>query len=375
MKPLISVIIPCYNQSHFLPECLNSLLMQTFEYWEALVINDGSTDETAQVAFSYSRKDSRIRCYEKKNGGLSSARNHGIQHAKGDRFLFLDSDDYLYPNCLEVIYKEVSLSTDNCFIQYGYSYITENGKKKLADILPQEKTPLIPGIFQSNLGPCHSICISKSLVGRAGYFDEELKSVEDWDFWIRVVKCGGIQKIVPEVLVYYRYSDNSMSRNPFTMYDSLEKVIRRAPLKDERIKEGGVLNYNYDFDVKPVLSFALIRSLGVGIMQGRIDDSVAYFQNKSVYDLLEYKPAHMEVMCSYLSFRYFTSKVEIHKILSTYPALYRIFFKKAGFSESFIQKALYHIFKRHKQLYRINNYGFAGRILNYCERFINSHFA
>ena len=122
MNPLFSIIIPCYNQAHFLPDCLESLLQQSFPNWEAIVVNDGSTDTTSEVAKSYQNKDARIKLVEKENGGLSSARNFGIQSAQGNRFIFLDADDYLYPNCLIEISKLVVQDSDQVLIQYGYSY-------------------------------------------------------------------------------------------------------------------------------------------------------------------------------------------------------------------------------------------------------------
>ena len=81
-KGMVSVIVPCYNQAIYLPEALNSLLAQTYQCWEAIVVNDGSPDETEKVALEYTRKDSRIKYVFKENGGLSSARNKGIELAQ-----------------------------------------------------------------------------------------------------------------------------------------------------------------------------------------------------------------------------------------------------------------------------------------------------
>ena len=84
-------------------QCLDSLLEQEFKNWEAIVINDGSSDNTNEVVQKYSALDSRIKLVVKENGGLSSARNFGIANALGNSFIFLDADDFLYPNCLEKI--------------------------------------------------------------------------------------------------------------------------------------------------------------------------------------------------------------------------------------------------------------------------------
>ena len=100
-KGMVSVIVPCYNQAIYLPEALNSLLAQTYQCWEAIVVNDGSPDETEKVALEYTWKDSRIKYVFKENGGLSSARNKGIELAQGEFILPLDADDIIHPEYME----------------------------------------------------------------------------------------------------------------------------------------------------------------------------------------------------------------------------------------------------------------------------------
>ena len=105
---LLSIIIPCFNQAIYLHDCLDSILQQSFSDWEAIVVNDGSSDDTNNIANAYCQKDSRIKLIEKQNGGLSSARNFGIQHATGDWLLFLDADDMLMNHHFQEIAKVIS---------------------------------------------------------------------------------------------------------------------------------------------------------------------------------------------------------------------------------------------------------------------------
>ena len=140
MNPLFSIIIPCYNQAHFLPQCLDSLLEQEYKNWEAVVVNDGSPDNTNEVVQKYSVEDPRIKLVVKENGGLSSARNFGIANALGNRFIFLDADDFLYPNCLEKIAAVIRDSDENTLIQYGYTYVKEDGKEVLSHTKAQKKS-------------------------------------------------------------------------------------------------------------------------------------------------------------------------------------------------------------------------------------------
>jgi glycosyltransferase involved in cell wall biosynthesis len=372
MSTLFSIIIPCYNQAHFLPQCLESLLVQEYKNWEAIVVNDGSTDATNEVFEKYSAINSRIKLVVKENGGLSSARNFGIESALGSRFIFLDADDFLYPNCLAKIAEILQDSNDYTLIQYGYTYVKEDGKTILAHTHAQKKTSLIPDVFEGNLGPCHSICISRSLALSAGSFDESLKSVEDWDFWIRAVKAGGTQKIISENLVYYRYAKNSMSRNGFVMFDALKKVIERGPKKDMRITIESELNKDYDFNSHSIMQQVLLRSLGVSIMQGKIDESIQFFKKNSPIPLEEYKFSDFDHMCSYLSFRYWYSRSDIKEVFEIIYPKFKTFFIEAGYNYSFRRRALFVIFKRHLFYKNHYRYGkFIGTGANFLIGIIN----
>jgi len=365
MDTLFSIIIPCYNQAHFLPDCIESLLKQTHSNWEAIIVNDGSADKTSEVAITYCIKDNRIRLIEKENGGLSSARNKGIENANGDRFIFLDSDDFLYEKCLENIASIIQTVDDNCLIRCGYSYITEDKQKILSNVNIYPKKSLYPEILEGNLGPCHSICISKKLVESIGFFDESLKSVEDWDFWMRAVKAGCTIKVISNPLVYYRYSKNSMSRDSFVMYESLKTVISRGPKKDKRILVASILNQDYEFDTTRVLEKVLLRSIGVGVMQGKIQESLDFLRSESKKEMNQFHSKDFELMCSYLSFRYWYSKSDIDEVFEKYYPHFDHFFDVAGYSKRFKTKALYYIFKRHLFHRNINSYGKnLGRIFN-----------
>ena len=100
--PLVSVVIPCYNQAIYLSEALDSLLQQTYQNWEAIVVNDGSPDDTENVALGYVEKDKRIKYLCEENAGPSSARNMGIKYAKGEFILPLDADDLIKPEYIEI---------------------------------------------------------------------------------------------------------------------------------------------------------------------------------------------------------------------------------------------------------------------------------
>ncbi|MFB4033716.1 glycosyltransferase family 2 protein, partial [Streptococcus pneumoniae] len=134
---LISIVIPIYNVENYLRQCLDSIVAQTYQNFECLLINDGSPDHSADICREYVSKDSRFRYFEKENGGVSSARNLGIEHSKGEYITFIDSDDWVDSDYLEVLYTtlleegaDIAVSTykkfnlkNNCF----YFHIFQRG--------------------------------------------------------------------------------------------------------------------------------------------------------------------------------------------------------------------------------------------------------
>lgn len=133
---LFSIIIPVYNVEKYLRECLESVLCQTYEDWEAICINDGSTDGSATILEEYAAKDSRFKVISQSNGGLSVARNSGLEAASGDYVLFLDSDDYLEKDALSVIAE--SLSNEDLLCFSGRRFFDESGEYEKADDLPKD---------------------------------------------------------------------------------------------------------------------------------------------------------------------------------------------------------------------------------------------
>jgi len=120
---LISFIIPCFNHGHYLSDCLNSIYIQSNPNWEAIIVNDGSTDDSLTIINKWVAKDNRFSLINKLNGGLSSARNEAILIAKGNLFCFLDSDDLILPGMCEIIFNCNNEHENLNIFQYGYRYI------------------------------------------------------------------------------------------------------------------------------------------------------------------------------------------------------------------------------------------------------------
>ena len=363
MSNKFSIIIPCYNQANFLNECYISILSQLYENWEAIFINDGSTDETEQVLKRLSNYDSKVKIYSKENGGLSSARNFGINKATGDYFLFLDCDDMLLPNCLSRIQHEIETKQDLHLIQVGYRHICQNGTVVYRVVTPTENHNLLPEIFYNNLGPVHSFCIHKDIVLKTGLFDETLKSCEDWDFWLRTAFVVRNFSTISEPLVDYRMNNKSMSRNSFVLYNALKTVSLRA--KDKAFETHSSNEHrNIPVKFQQALKKKLSMCLGLSIMQGNIEDSYNLFQKEINDHHLLFEIEDFKIMSSYLTFRYHTSFQESSVVLNQYKPLFIKFFKKNGYSNKKIKRCLWVIFSSHYYAYYKSKFSYSGLVFH-----------
>ena len=124
---MISVVVPIYNVEKYLRRALDSILSQTHKDWEAILVDDGSTDGSGSIADEYARRDRRFRVVHKENGGLSDARNAGLQNISGEHLLFLDSDDFLHPQLMELCLEAMTRDNSDlaCFT-YDRRYRTQN---------------------------------------------------------------------------------------------------------------------------------------------------------------------------------------------------------------------------------------------------------
>lgn len=234
-NPLVSVIIPCYNQGRFLPETLNSVRSQSYTSWECLIINDGSTDETEKIALEWQANDSRIKYFAKKNGGLSSARNMGLSHAQGDYIQFLDADDAIHPEKFKLQLESINPSSRYAISYCDYFASTEKNlnepvRKYLSPIFKTKNYvfELINRWEKSLSIPCHCFLFSTNMVTENTIrFDETIKNHEDWDFWMNLFRQRPMVSFIPKELAIYRVHSSSMSRNYKEMKIGFIKSIKK----------------------------------------------------------------------------------------------------------------------------------------------------
>ncbi len=197
-QPLISIITPCYNYGKFLPETLENILEQTYQNWECIIVNDGSTDNTEEVCLSYVKIDERFKYIYQDNKGLSGARNTALNHAQGKYVQLLDSDDLLEPNKLNL---QVQLFEVNLNIDLIYSKITmfesDDANRTYTPFnLPNNIQPsgkneqIISALVTDNFFLPGCVIFRTELFKQVGNFDENLYGLEDWDYWARAALLG-----------------------------------------------------------------------------------------------------------------------------------------------------------------------------------------
>lgn len=247
--PLISVIIPVYNTEQYLSSCLKSILSQTFNNFEVILINDGSTDQSGILCDEFVKQDSRIKVFHQENAGVSAARNVGLKYAQGKWITFVDSDDELMPDGLESMISMVQDGLENVdLVLAGYDTInTSDGITKSTSDLPLEirrinRDNAIKLMYRSNFYLCY-ICskLYKTSIIKQNklLFDETIYYSEDRLFIIQYLcNCSKIKYTTKSVYKYYFRNNSAMMSLIYTfnyksitgfyatllMYSSLRKV-------------------------------------------------------------------------------------------------------------------------------------------------------
>ncbi|HEY2743031.1 MAG TPA: glycosyltransferase family 2 protein [Polyangia bacterium] len=237
-RPLVSVIVPAFNYGRFLAETLASVQAQTHEQWECIVVDDGSTDDTWQVALAAAHADPRIRYLRRCNGGLSAARNSGLRVARGVYVQLLDADDAIERHKLETQVDFLSRRPDVGIVYGGVRYFdSDSGAKRRGLFADVDWMPRISGdgerllrtLLRANIMVVNSPLARRAVFDRVGPFDETLTSLEDWDYWLRCALAGVWLEYhdAADTRALVRVHRRSMSQNRLEMRLQQAK-IRRA---------------------------------------------------------------------------------------------------------------------------------------------------
>ena len=234
-QPLISVIVPVYKAEKYLPACLNSLLAQTYQNFELLLVDDGSPDKCWEILQQYAARDARVRIFCKENGGVSSARNFGLRQAKGEYIGFVDSDDFVAPQYLEWMHCALQ-QTNTELAVCGYRKVPKEADS--AGIAPAAEKPEIKTFSLAEYSFDYTQCeaanqyvwriLYKRSLCKELYFDEQLFIGEDSFFFVQVLLQAKGLALVKAPLYFYRIWPESACQRPFTQkhYTAVETWSR-----------------------------------------------------------------------------------------------------------------------------------------------------
>ena len=221
MHPLVSVVIPCYNQSGFLAEAIESALSQTYPTVEIIVVDDGSTDNTAAVAALYSG----VHCIRQNNQGLAAARNTGMRASHGDILVFLDADDRLMPEALNHGVQHLLNSPESAFVSGRYRYIKEDGSiMHEYSQEPADPDPYAAFLQGNYIGMHATVAYRRAVIEAEGGFNPSLPACEDYDLYLRIARKHPVS-VHDHLVAEYRQHGNNMSRDPRLMLKTALAVL------------------------------------------------------------------------------------------------------------------------------------------------------
>tara|TARA_B100000989_G_C19526970_1_gene467449 strand:- start:419 stop:1318 length:900 start_codon:yes stop_codon:yes gene_type:complete len=257
--PIFSIVIPTYNHAKFLKRALKSIIDQSFENWETIVIDNYSTDSTQKVVADLN--DPRIKYLKVQNKGIiAKSRNIGIKNAKADWIAFLDSDDWWTSNKLEICFNKLNENID--FIYHRMKIKSDKFQlisRKKTKNKKLTKPVLINLLVGGNIISNSSVVVRKNLLDKVRYLDEreELVAVEDYHTWLKIAKLTDKFLYLPSCLGYYFLHDQSVSQKNMSIpsrmavHDFKEILTKQQNLKLEaniRYKSGRFYYLNNNFD-------------------------------------------------------------------------------------------------------------------------------
>ena len=244
--PKVSIITPTHNRAHFISEAIESVLAQTMNDWEQIIIDDGSTDNTREVVEKYANRDSRIRYVYQVKGRLSRHRAMAVHIAQGKFITFLDDDDTFLPHKLE---RQVSFLEQHPDVGLVYSQVdmVEADKKFIKTWPDVPATSFIELMKDCTIQP-NAALVRKECIEQVGNFNTKLKSCDDYDLWLRIARRYPIA-FVPETVGIYRWHGRNISHQHqlrLKSHVAIFKAILKQDLSDLERQQA----------VQRVLSFA-----------------------------------------------------------------------------------------------------------------------
>jgi glycosyltransferase involved in cell wall biosynthesis len=221
--PFFSIIIPTFNRAVLLPKAIESVLYQTFIYWELIIVDDGSTDNTKGIIVNYN--DPRIKYFYQENKERSVARNNGILHSSGTYITFLDSDDYFLPERLENLYTEIKKRNNPVAFFYTGISFEEDGtivkREEIINNFNSDKDFVVCGVIGTPQACLHSSIFKKHL------FNENINISEDMELWLRIVSDGYKLNFIDQYdIVAVKHSGRSVNEFTQNSFYEMAKVLK-----------------------------------------------------------------------------------------------------------------------------------------------------
>ncbi len=223
----VSVVIPAYNAAATIAETLQSVREQTDGHWEAVVVNDGSTDDTGAIARSFATRDQRILVVDQPNGGEAAARNCGVKRARHPWLLFLDSDDWIAPGHVEAMTAQLAADPSLDAVLCRYARVAGDGST-VVDAYRPPTGDLFPILARRAAFPVHACVVRRALVHEVGLFDPSFQTSADWDLWQRVARTGANFGGIDDVLAFYRMSARGRSLEAVQLFSDGFRILQRG---------------------------------------------------------------------------------------------------------------------------------------------------
>lgn len=285
--PKVSIIMPAYNAENYIGKSVKSVLDQTFKNWELIIIDDGSSDRTAEICKKYVSLDNRIIYVFQENSKQATARNNGLKIAKGDIIAFLDSDDLWLPTKLELSLSYFDLNKFDLIFTDSYSgsdyeikiesdlnkmNVIESeyfGKEALAQFIEFNRIPIL------------TVLVKKQIIENINFFDSQCVLAEDYDLWLRLLKAGYRFKSINLPLSIYRVQQNSSTASDRLTVESVLNII----MKNFTYKE--ISQMNVDHFIKTWIKRWIRIYLDASNAQ-KLKQMLSYFhqQNKTIIIIL-----------------------------------------------------------------------------------------
>ena len=301
--PKVSVVIPTYNRANFLPRTIKSVLNQTFQDFELIIVDDCSTDNTQEVVKEFQKKDDRIRYIrlDKNSGAPAHPKNIGIQNAKGEFIAFLDSDDEWLPDKIE---KQLELFKKNSrlgFVSCNAFIVDEGQNKKVEYKIPKSNNYFLSLLETDIICSCSSVMVKKNVLDDVSYFDENFKVSDDWDMWLRISEKYDFDFVPKPLFEYYIHGGN----------------VTQTLSVDERIKDLKYIlkKYKNSYRRYPKAYSIQLRDISHKyLLSGRKEKSRIYSKKSIRCNIFNFK-GYLDLSSSFINFSFYKKLLKLKRKL------------------------------------------------------------